>query len=84
MIASEARNPEYAEAIRYRLAGPAEPAPKAPVGTLEQARSDAEGRYLRALLLEFRGNISQAARIAGVSRMTLYRLMDKHGLRGGE
>lgn len=27
------------------------------------------------------GNISDAARIAGVDRTTLYRLMDKHGVR---
>lgn len=79
MIATEARNPEYAEAIRYRLAGPAEPV-KVPIGTLDQARDDAEGRYLRALLMECENNISEAARVAGVARMTLYRLMAKHGI----
>jgi len=39
-----------------------------------------EQRYLRWLINHATGNMSQAARIAGVDRTTLYRLMEKHGL----
>ena len=36
--------------------------------------------YLRHVVQSSRGNISDAARMAGVDRTTLYRLMEKHGL----
>jgi DNA-binding NtrC family response regulator len=36
--------------------------------------------YLKWLLARAGGNMSRAARIAGVDRTTLYRIMDKHGL----
>jgi two-component system, NtrC family, response regulator AtoC len=36
--------------------------------------------YLRWLMERAGGNMSRAARIAGVDRTTLYRLMEKHGL----
>jgi DNA-binding NtrC family response regulator len=39
-----------------------------------------ERRYLTALVNRAAGNMSKAARIAGVDRTTLYRLMEKHGL----
>lgn len=39
-----------------------------------------EQRYLRWLINRAAGNMSKAARIAGVDRTTLYRLMEKHGL----
>jgi DNA-binding NtrC family response regulator len=39
-----------------------------------------ERRYLTWLVNRAGGNMSRAARIAGVDRTTLYRLMDKHGL----
>ncbi|MBX5484927.1 MAG: sigma-54-dependent Fis family transcriptional regulator, partial [Myxococcaceae bacterium] len=40
-----------------------------------------ERRYLSELLDATGGDISAAARRAGVNRVTLYRLMRKHGLR---
>jgi len=40
--------------------------------------------YLARLLELHRGNVSEVARAAGLSRMTCYRLMQKHGLRGDE
>jgi DNA-binding NtrC family response regulator len=48
-----------------------------------------ERRYLTRLVQLTGGNMSKAARIAGVDRTTLYRLMERHGLRrdllnGGE
>jgi DNA-binding NtrC family response regulator len=39
-----------------------------------------EKNYLRWLVTRARGNMSKAARIAGVDRTTLYRLMEKHEL----
>jgi transcriptional regulator of acetoin/glycerol metabolism len=39
-----------------------------------------EARYLKWLVGRAGGNMSKAARLAGVDRTTLYRLMDKHNL----
>jgi transcriptional regulator of acetoin/glycerol metabolism len=42
--------------------------------------ADFERTYLTALVNRASGNMSKAARLAGVDRTTLYRLMEKHGL----
>ena len=47
---------------------------------LDGARTHAEREVIRHTLLRVGHNITHAARELGVSRMTLYRLMDKHGL----
>lgn len=39
-----------------------------------------EKRYVTSLVSRADGNMSKAARLAGVDRTTLYRLIDKHGL----
>lgn len=39
-----------------------------------------ERRYIGELVIAAEGNMSKAARIAGVDRTTLYRMMDRHGL----
>ncbi len=39
-----------------------------------------ERQYLQQLVAQAGGNMSRAARIAGVDRTTLYRLMERHGL----
>jgi transcriptional regulator of acetoin/glycerol metabolism len=39
-----------------------------------------ERRYIDELVSAAEGNMSKAARIAGVDRTTLYRLMERHGL----
>jgi len=39
-----------------------------------------EREYLARLVSRASGNMSKAARLAGIDRTTLYRLMDKHGL----
>ena len=43
-----------------------------------------ERRYLTELVRTADGNMSKAARIAGVDRTTLYRLMERHGLQRDE
>jgi DNA-binding NtrC family response regulator len=46
----------------------------------DQILSRFEVDYLTHVVKASRGNISDAARLAGVDRTTLYRLMDKHGV----
>lgn len=52
----------------------------APV-TLEQARDQAERQILLDTLDRHRGNVTRAARDLDVSRVTLYRLLEKHAIR---
>lgn len=47
---------------------------------LDTVRTKAERDAIRRALLRAGNNVTHAARELGVSRMTLYRLMDKHGL----
>ena len=42
--------------------------------------ADFELHYLTQLVTQAGGNMSRAARLAGVDRTTLYRLMERHGL----
>jgi DNA-binding NtrC family response regulator len=68
--------------------GGAKPTPTTPVHISEMGYHPARDRviaefemqYLGDLLERARGNMSEAARIAGVDRTTLYRLMERHGL----
>ena len=46
--------------------------------------ADFEKEYLTSLVTHAAGNMSKAARLAGVDRTTLYRLIDKHQLLRGE
>ncbi len=48
---------------------------------LREVREQAERGAITRAISMFNGNISQAAEILGVSRPTLYSLMDKYGLR---
>jgi DNA-binding NtrC family response regulator len=47
---------------------------------LDRAREQAERKTIECTLQSTRGNIASAARHLGVSRMTLYRLLVKHGI----
>jgi DNA-binding NtrC family response regulator len=49
----------------------------------EKVIADFELAYLTGLVSRAKGNMSKAARMAGVDRTTLYRLMEKHGLERG-
>jgi len=46
----------------------------------ERVIAQFERRYLAELVRAAQGNMSKAARLAGVDRTTLYRLMERHGL----
>lgn len=48
--------------------------------TLDEARINAERETIIHALNAARRNVSEAARMLGVSRITLYRLMRKHDL----
>ena len=52
-----------------------------PVLNLAQAREEAERREIPRALSRAEGNISQAAKLLGVSRPTLYDLMRHHGFK---
>ena len=47
-----------------------------------KAQHDFERAYLRRLLDRTKGNISEAARVAGVDRSNLKRVLTRLGLRG--
>jgi DNA-binding NtrC family response regulator len=49
-------------------------------GARDRIVSRFERTYLKWLVGKASGNMSMAARIAGVDRTTLYRLMDKHSV----
>jgi DNA-binding NtrC family response regulator len=56
------------------------PADEGPM-TLAQVREAAEKRAIEAALLRRRNRVGEAAEALGVSRITLYRLMNAYGMR---
>jgi two-component system NtrC family response regulator len=48
--------------------------------SLQEVREEAESRAIRRILTRVDGNITQAAKLLGVTRPTLYSLMDKYDL----
>ena len=42
--------------------------------------ADFEERYVRRLMKEHDGNVSAAARVAGIDRMSLHKILDRYGL----
>ncbi len=55
-----------------------------PLYNLEQARSVAESKIIEASLQKTDNNLTRAAKMLGVSRMTLYRLIDKYQINSTE
>jgi len=53
-----------------------------PLRTLNEARSIAEKQAISLTLNRYDNNVSRAAKALGVSRVTLYRMMEKHHLDG--
>jgi len=62
--------------------------PGEPIGDYHETRDRVMARfeqaYLSQVLKETEGNVSEAARVAGVNRATLYRLLERHGLTKGD
>jgi DNA-binding NtrC family response regulator len=58
-----------------------ESATLSPALPLEQARAHADELAIRSCLSHAMNNVSHAAKLLGVSRVTLYRMMDKYNMR---
>ncbi len=58
------------------------PEGRTPLSTLRQARETAERRVLEQALTMVDGNMSRAAELLGVTRPTLYSLLEKYQMRG--
>ena len=57
------------------------PAAAAPAATGDRSLEDLERTHIAATLRNTHGNVSQAARVLGIDRVTLYNKMRKYGLR---
>jgi len=77
-----------AGAVAGGAAGAGAGAGAVPTGSYKEARAsvlaDFEARYLGALIQRTGGNVSRAAREAGMDRSHLIDLLRRHGLRGGD
>lgn len=72
------------EDLPRHLGSPAPAAPRRSFPPLQEVRrrtlEPVEREYLTRLLEESGGDVGEAARMAGVNRVTLYRLMRRHGI----
>jgi DNA-binding NtrC family response regulator len=74
------RSGETAAAGSSSPAAPKTPAPKTLAELREAWLAPLERKYLAELLDANDGKVDAAAKIAGINRVTMYRLMQKHGL----
>ncbi len=51
------------------------------IATYKEAKEEFEKKYLQGLLQKTSGNVTRAARIAGINRRTLHRLIKRYNLR---
>ena len=75
---------EMEPSLGYTTPGPALLAAGGYHAARERVLARFEKDYLTWVLQHAAGNMSEAARVAGVDRTTLYRLLGKHGLEKGE
>ena len=57
--------------------------PRRGLGSLKEAQEECERAYLTQVLTATRGNVSQAAALAGRYRADFYKLLRKHALDPG-
>lgn len=53
-------------------------------GSREEALGSTDKNYFLALMRQYHGNISRAAQHAGLSRQTLHKLLNKHGIHAAD
>jgi Nif-specific regulatory protein len=70
---------EAASAVAARVVA-GEAATRRP-GTLRHGRESFEARYIETTLRQYGGNVTRAARALGMSRVALYKKLDRYGLR---
>ena len=58
--------------------------PDLPIGSREEALGTTDKAYFQALMRQYHGNISRAARHAGLSRQTLHKLLNRHQISAAE
>lgn len=81
ILPSQIPTDDSPEALEAELDAGSQPAPETYHDAREQILAQFEKEYITRLVARTSGNISRAARIADVDRATLYRMIDRNGLR---